>query len=150
MNPHTFHLNSPVQLLIDPADQASANSSWVAPFATGWRAERAVFVLTVGTIAAEEIDFKVTQAQDASGTGAKDVTGAAITQISAAGGNEVATIEVGPGALDDANGFKYLRAEVTVDGAGAEPYSVLLVKHRLRHAVSDAIDSSYSQQVVVE
>lgn len=150
MNPHTFHLNSPVQLLIDPADQASANSSWVAPFASGYRAERAVFIMPVGTIAAEEIDLKITQATDSSGTGAKDITGAAITQITTAGGNEVVSIEIGPGALDDANGFKYVRAEVTVDNAGAEPYAVLLVKHRLRHAVSDAIDSTYSQYVVVE
>ncbi len=56
------------------------------------------------------VDAKVQQVQDSSGTGAKDITGRAITQIvKATGDNKQALINVKPDDLDTANGFGFVR-----------------------------------------
>jgi hypothetical protein len=131
-NVHTFNGSNKVQLLIPCADNGDVNTSWVNPFSDGEGAERAVFLISVGTVGAQ-LDMTLYQAQDASGTGRKIITDAAITQVSSANDEKVATIEIGPGALDDPNGFKYVRAEVVVAGSATEEYTVLLIKHRLRY-----------------
>jgi hypothetical protein len=147
---HTFHTENELQVLISPADQASTNSAWVAPFATGYRSDRAVFILSVGVVATDTVAMSIKQATDSSGTGSKAITGASITTITGSTDNVVVTIDVAPGALDDANGFKYMRAEVVVSGSGSEPFGLLLNKYRLRHAgIAAALDDSYSEQVVV-
>lgn len=59
-------------------------------------------------------DMKVVQAQDADGTGSKNITGAAITQLSATDDNKQAEIEVDVDALDE--GFTHVAVTITVAG----------------------------------
>ena len=59
-------------------------------------------------------DMKVVQATDSSGTGSKNITGAAITQLSATADNKQAEIEVDVDALDE--GFTHVAVTITVAG----------------------------------
>jgi hypothetical protein len=68
--------------------------------------------------ASATVDAKLQQATDSSGTGVKDITGKAITQIlKASGDNKVAMINVRDTDLDVNNGFTYVRLTVTVGTA---------------------------------
>ncbi len=71
------------------------------------------------------LDFKLVQATDSSGTGAKDITGKAITQLTDAGSDDdkQAIINCREDELDIANDFTHVRLSITVavatsDGAG--------------------------------
>jgi len=147
-NVHSYHSNHKLVLLLPPADQGDLNTAWVEPFADGGSAERAVFEIVVGTAGAN-LDMKLTQATSSGGAGAKDITGAAITAITTTTDLCIKTIEIGPGAMDDKNGFKWVRAEVLVAGASTAVYSVTLIKHRLRYPGTGTQDATYSEQVVV-
>lgn len=73
-----------------------------------------VMVGALGTSAT--LDFKLQQATDNSGTGAKDITGAAITQLTQAGTDDdkQAIINLNPEKLDVANGFTFVAMVMTV------------------------------------
>lgn len=142
---HTFDANHKLQLLLPPADQGDVNTSWVSPFVVG-EANRAVFMFVIGAVGAN-LDAKITQAQDSGGTGAKDITGAALTAITTTTDNVIATIELAPGSLDDVNGFTYVRAEVTVAGASTGIYAVVYMLHSLRYPIAGDQHSTYSQYV---
>ena len=118
MQLRTFHENIKVVAAIYP--QTVLNTS----VASGWKDmrgfSRVVFLLSVGATDGT-IDASVTQAQDSSGTGSKAITGASITQITAAGGNRVVSVEVSEGALD--NGYTHV--QITVTGAGATTGSLV-------------------------
>lgn len=65
--------------------------------------------------ASATLDAKLQQAQDSSGTGVKDITGKAVTQIvKASGDNKVAMINAADTDLDVTNGFTYIRLTMTV------------------------------------
>jgi hypothetical protein len=73
---------------------------------------------TLGTSAT--VDAKLQQATDSGGTGAKDVTGKAITQlVKASNDNNQATIDLKQEDLDFANGFKFFRLSITVGTAAS-------------------------------
>jgi hypothetical protein len=76
-------------------------------------------MIKVGAFGASAtVDAKIQQAQDGSGTGAKDLTGKAITQLLAAGGNNrQAFINFRESDLDTNNGFSYARLTITVGTA---------------------------------
>jgi hypothetical protein len=69
--------------------------------------------------ASATLNAKIRQATDASGAGAKDVTGKAIAQMSQAGGNsgQIATIDVRAQDLDSANNFNFIQVSATVGTA---------------------------------
>jgi hypothetical protein len=69
------------------------------------------------------LDAKIQQASDSSGTGAKDVTGKAITQIVA--NNKQALIDVKQEDLDINNGFSFIRLTMTVGTATSEVFGAL-------------------------
>lgn len=73
-----------------------------------------VFAGTLGTSAT--VDAKLEQATDSSGTGAKDITGKAITQLTQAGtdSDKQALINCNHGDLDIANDFDHVRLSITV------------------------------------
>jgi hypothetical protein len=102
---------------IDPVSQAAATVS------TGWIDQSAYLamlaVISVGVFGASAtVDAKLQQATDSSGTGAKDITGKAITQLLAAGGNNrQALINMKEADLDTEGGFRYVRLSVTVGTA---------------------------------
>lgn len=154
MNLHSFYQNFDVQILVDVAgDNGDVTTSYVTPFVNGW--ERAVFLLVTGAVT-EEIDVALYQAKDASGTDRKAITGAAITQIASATDQCVKTIEIGPGALDnsvDADGqslFTHVQAEVTVDAAGTEAYTLILLQYRNRYPGTFTHHATYTEAVEVQ
>lgn len=99
---------------VDPISQGAGAAS------TGWvnaAEHHALMALVdVGVFGASAtVDAKLQQAQDNAGTGAKDVTGKAITQLLAAGGNNRQAIINARGSdLDTNNGFYFVRLTVTV------------------------------------
>jgi hypothetical protein len=62
------------------------------------------------------LDAKLQQASAAAGTGAKDITDKAITQLTQAGsdGNSLVGIELRTEELDVNGGFEYVRFSVTI------------------------------------
>lgn len=147
-NVHTFSGSHKLTVLLPIASQGDLNTSWVSPFADGEGADRAVFKISVGALT-EEVDMALFQATDSNGTGRKVIVGAEVTQLTSSTDERTRTVEIGPGALDDANGFKFVRAEITVDGAGNELYSVEMIQHRLRYPGNFEQAASYDEAVIV-
>ena len=99
-----------VRDVIEPTAAAST-------FTTGWldagTACQWMAVISAGTVGTSA-DAKIEQATSVGGAGAKDLTGAAITQLTAAGS---ALIEFKPADLDTANDFTHIRLSITTVGA---------------------------------
>jgi hypothetical protein len=76
-------------------------------------------IVATGVLGASAtVDAKLQQATDNSGTGVKDVTGKALTQlVKASNDNNQATIDLKQEDLDFNNGFKWFRLTVTVGTA---------------------------------
>ena len=132
---------------IDPASQA------VGTVTTGWISagnHHSLLALVqsgvLGTGAT--LDAKLQQAIDASGTGAKDVTGKAITQIvKATGDNKQALINLRPDDLDVTNGYAYVRLSLTV-AVAASLTAAQLLGFNPRFAPGDASNQAAVAQVV--
>lgn len=78
---------------------------------------RAWFFLNLGAMGANAtVDANLQQAQDATGTGAKAITGKSITQLTQAGAddNSLVCIELQTEELDVDNSFEYVRFRVTI------------------------------------
>lgn len=111
--------------VIDPdvLTAATHTSGWV-DMATYHAIMAVVMAGTLGSSAT--LDAKLEQAKDSSGTGAKDITGKAITQLTQAGtddSDKQAVINCRADELDTANDFTHVRLSITVatassDGAG--------------------------------
>jgi len=107
--------------VIDPDAYAAAaySTGWIA-MADWWRI---MAVIMVGDMVATALcDAKLQQATDAGGTGVKDVTGKAITQLTQAGtdDNKQAIINCDHEDLDIEGGFDFARLTVTLTTAGAD------------------------------
>ena len=132
---------------IDPASQSagSATTGWVS-VANHLSFLAVVQTGVLGTSAT--VDAKLQQALDATGTGAKDITGRAIIQIvKATGDNKQALINVKPEDLDTVNGFGFVRVTVTV-GAAASVTSAQLIGVNPRFAPADAANQAAVVQVI--
>ncbi len=123
---------------IDPSAQA------VGTLTTGWinaaTFQRYAAIIQTGVLgAAATLDAKLQQATDAAGTGAKDVTGKAITQIvKATGDNKQAIINLNPNQdLDFDNGFDYFRLSMTVAAAASQTSAAVLGVHARQGVASD-------------
>lgn len=101
--------------VIDPDVTAAGTvtSGWVS-LALYEAAQAVVLAGTLGTSAT--VDAKLQQASDSSGTGVKDITGKAITQLTEAGtdSDKQAIINIRSDELDVANGFTHFRLSITV------------------------------------
>jgi hypothetical protein len=114
--------------VIDPDATAAGavNGSWVSA------ADFSSFMAIVmaGTLGASAtLDFKIEQATDASGTGAKDITGKAVTQITQGGTNQSDTqaiVEFCGEDLDVDNDFTHVRMVMTVGAATSDAGAVLM------------------------
>lgn len=100
---------------LDPVSQGAATvvSDW-CPMA---EFDRILAILSVGVLGTSAtVDAKLRQATDASGTGAKDITGKAITQLTQAGtdANKQVLIEARACELDLDNSFNHVALSVTV------------------------------------
>jgi hypothetical protein len=95
------------------------------------------------------VDAKLQQALDTSGTGAKDVAGKAITQLTqaASGSAKQALINLRPEDLDVTNGYAYVRLSVTV-GVAASLTAAQVLGVNPRFAPGDANNQTAVVQVV--
>jgi len=103
--------------VVDPVSLAPGASS------TGY-IDMALFDQVMALVAAGvlgvsgTLDAKLEQAQDAAGTGVKDITGKAITQfVKASNDDDQAIINCRAEELDVANGFSFVRLTLTVGTA---------------------------------
>lgn len=108
---------TPLVAAIAPSNQAAGAQS------TGWISVAEYFsfmaLVQAGALGASgTVDAKLEQAQDASGTGAKDVAGKAITQVTVS--NKTAAIGLGHNDIDTTNGFTHFRLTVTVGTAASD------------------------------
>ena len=132
---------------IDPVSQAAGTVT------TGWitvaNHHGLLAVIQTGALGASAtLDAKLQQATDSSGTGAKDITGKAITQIiKATGDNKQALINVKPEELDTVNGFGFVRLSITV-GVAASLTSAQLLGINPRFAPADAGNQAGVAQIV--
>lgn len=110
-------------------DPASVAASTVV---SGWVSIKNHFaimaLLDVGVFGGSAtVDAKLRQATDSSGTGAKDITGKAIVQMLAAGGNNKQVIlNMKAADLDTENAFAFVALSVTVGTAATLLSATLL------------------------
>jgi len=98
-------------------------------------------IVMAGTLGSSAtLDAKLEQASDGSGTGAKDITGKAITQLTDGGtdSDKQAIINVNASELDVANRFTHVRLSMTVATATSDVAGIVL---GLRPAVAPASDN---------
>ncbi len=91
--------------------------------------EKIQAIVSVGDfVATATLDAKLEQAQDSGGTGAKDITGKAITQLTQAGtdDNKQAVINCRGEELDTAGGFSFVRLSMTLGTAGADLGAIVI------------------------
>jgi hypothetical protein len=111
---------------INPSSQAAgaATSGWIslANF------QKLLAIVQTGTLGASAtVDAKIQQATSAAGAGAKDITGAAITQIvKATGDNQQAEINLDAAQLDVEGGFGFVQLSVTVAVAASQTAALVL------------------------
>ena len=122
----------------------TSNSSWLSMQDYG----KAVFFIDVGATDTT-VDATVYQATDSSGTGAKAVSNASITQIGATDDNRLVSIEVDVNGLDIANGFDHVQLRITV---GSGTTGANLAAWALRYpagSVPVSQPTDYAEQVTV-
>jgi hypothetical protein len=136
-----------VLAVIDPASLAvgTATTGWVS----AGQHHGLLAIIQTGVLGtAATLDAKLQQATDATGTGAKDISGKAISQIvKASGDNKQALINLRPEDLDVNNGFAYVRLSVTV-GAAASLASGQLLGLNPRYASADALNQAAVAQII--
>ncbi len=113
--------------VIDPDANAAGTLT------TGWISmsdfQSVMAVVQAGTLGSNAtIDAKLEQASDASGTGAKDIEGAAITQLTEAGGDDdkQAVIYCNGEDLDLKNDFSHVRLSMTIGTANSDSSAIVL------------------------
>lgn len=125
-------------------------------YETGWISaadfQRFMAVVMAGTLGSSAtLDAKIEQASDSSGTGAKDLTGAAITQLTQAGSDsdKQAVICFSSDDLDLANGFTHFRLSMTVATATSDAGAVVLGSNLRIGPVADNDAASVDELVTV-
>ena len=116
MNPNILPSNrAPLMGIIDPDAYVASTET------TAWVAlsdfENILATVMAGTLGASAtIDAKLEQATDSGGSGAKDITGKLITQLTQAGGDsdKQAEINCRSSELDVAGGFDHVRLSITI------------------------------------
>lgn len=140
----TFHERNLVNYIAPQLlDAGSAVSGWLY----AGNSTRVTAIVQVGATDTT-VDAKLQQATDSSGTGAKDITDAAITQIGATGDNRFVSIDLATENLDLANGFDYVQLSITA-GDGTEGAQVgAIVIQNARH-MPPTQPAAYAEKVVV-
>lgn len=128
MNPNILPSNEAVLAgIIDPDAYAASTvtSGWVS-LVTYEAIQAIVMAGTLGSSAT--IDAKLEQASNSGGTGAKDITGKSITQLTQAGtdSDKQAIINCRSDELDVANGFTHVRLSMTIGTATSDAGGLIL------------------------
>lgn len=109
---------------------------------TGWVAvknfHQFLAVVQAGVLGTSAtLDAKIQQATDSSGTGVKDITGKAITQlVKASNDNNEATISFRAADVDTNNSFTHVRLTLTVGTATSLVAAVLMALPRYKPATA--------------
>lgn len=136
---------------IDP--DAYAASTLTTPWIATSQYQDFLAVIAAGDLGAgATVDAKVEQASDAAGTGAKDVAGSAITQLTQAGGdsNKQAVIGFSTADLDLENGFSHFRLSVTIATASCDLGATVLGGSGRYGPASDYDAATVAEVVIVE
>lgn len=106
-------------------------------------------VLVGDMVATSTVDAKFQQATSVGGAGAKDVAGAAITQLTQSGtdDNKQAVINLSQGDLDFNNGFRWVRLSMTVAAAASDAGAVVIGFDN-RYGGANTVDASTVDEVV--
>ena len=147
-------LNPSDSMVVVGAIDPDANAA--ATYTTGW-IDMATFqtimaIVMAGTLGASAtLDAKLEQATDGSGSGVKDITGAAITQLTKAGSDDdkQAIIQCWAEDLDLANGFTHVRLSMTVGTATSDCGAVVLGLNPRYGPASDHDAASVDEIVTV-
>ena len=115
-----------LQGVVDPEDLAAGTttSAWVDMAKFG----NLMAMVAVGTMGSTgTVDAKLEQATDSSGTGAKDVTGKAITQLTEAGSDDDKQVFINcrHQDLDYDNSFAFVRLSVTTAVASSPVFGAV-------------------------
>ena len=132
---------------IAPISQSAGTvtSGWVSAA----NFERFLAVIQTGVLGASAtVDAKLQQATDSSGTGAKDITGKAITQIvKATGDGKQVEINLRAEELDTNNAFNYFRLSVTV-GTAASLIAAVIYGDFAKNQAASALNNATVVQIV--
>lgn len=146
---------------INPSDRAAV-AGVIDPDAystgtqtTGWidmgKFAAIMAIVQAGTLGASAtIDAKLEQAQDSSGSGAKDVSGSDITQLTKAGSDDdkQAIINCWSEDLDLENSFTHVRLSITV-GTAACDAGGLVLGFDARYAPASDNDLASVDEIVI-
>jgi len=134
--------------VIDP--DATAASTVTTDWGDMSKFETCMAIVMAGTLGSSAtLDAKLEQASDSSGTGAKDITGKSITQLTQAGtdADKQAIINVRAEELDIDNSFNHVRLSVTVAVATSDAGGILLGLNP-RHAPASDNDLASVDEIV--
>lgn len=138
-----------VVAVVDPDAYAAGTvtSAWIDMAL--WDQLQAI-IMAGDLTASATLDAKLEQAQDGAGTGAKDVTGKAITQLTQAGGdsNKQAVINLRAQELDINNGFSFVRASVTLTGGTGGDAGAVVLGQGPRYGPASDNDATTVAQIV--
>lgn len=116
-----------VAATIDP--DAYTAAAYTSDYVSMADFETMMAIVMVGTMASTStVDAKLVQATDSGGTGVKDITGKAITQLTEAGtdSDKQAIINCRSDELDVAGGFTHVALVMTVGTAASDAGAILL------------------------
>ena len=119
--------NAAVLACIDP--DAIGASTVVSDYVDASKFHQILAIVMAGTLGASAtLDAKLVQATSAAGANVKDITGAAITQLTQAGtdSDKQALISLNVDALDVAGGFKYVALSMTIGTATSDAGGLII------------------------
>lgn len=102
--------------IVGAIDPQSASTAKTTAWVDASQFQNLMAVVAVGALGSSgTVDAKLQQATDSSGTGAKDITGKAITQLTQAGSdsNKQVLINLHQDELDASGGFRYVQLSIT-------------------------------------
>ncbi len=125
-------------------------------YTTGWISaaefQNFMAIVAAGTLGSSAtIDAKIEQATNGSGAGAKDLSGAAITQLTQAGSNDSdkqAVISFAADDLDIENAFTHFRLSMTV-GTATSDAGAMVIGSDVRVGKASDSDASTVAEVVI-
>ncbi len=137
-----------VLAVIDP--DANAAGALTSDWADATEFQQMMGICLAGTLGTSAtLDMKLQQATDSSGTGAKDITGKSITQLTQAGtdSDKQAIINVNADDLDVAGGFTHVAIVLTTATATSDSGAILL-GFDPRHGPASANDLASVDEIV--
>ena len=134
---------------IDP--DVTTASTVVSDYCDMSKFGRLMAVVMAGTLGTNAtVDAKLRQATDASGTGVKDITGKAITQLTQAGTDQSdsqAVINLQAEDLDVEGGFTHVALSVTV-GTATSDLGAIVLGFDARHEPASDSDLASVEEIV--